>query len=161
MTGGTIDSQWEGKQDTVVPLKHSAIPTYLKSLNLYMDFIFTEVCMKDSRNLTPGDLKKLLQTVKKSKSKYIVITHGTYTMVDTARFLQEHVKGKKTIVLTASMVPLLFTNSDAPYNLGFAISNATILKPGVYVSINGMNFTATEAAKSINQGRFFSIMQAP
>lgn len=162
-TGGTIDSAWEGTKDTAVPLAHSAIPKYLASLQLYAEFKFTEICMKDSRSLTARDLKKIVDTVNKSKFKHIIITHGTYTMVDTARFLKKHIKkSDKIIVLTGSMTPLVgFLNSDAPYNLGFAIGQSIVLKPGVYISINGMNFKAEEAAKNINMGRFFSILQAP
>ena len=162
ITGGTIDSEWKGSKDTVEPLKHSAIPGYINSLKLYPKIKFTEVCMKDSRNLTEADIKKILDVIKKSEFKYIVVTHGTYTIVDTARFLKHHIKGsKKTIVLTGSIAPLMFPHSDAPFNLGFAVGQAISLKPGVYISFNGINFKAEEAAKSINQGRFFSILQAP
>ena len=44
--------------------------------------------MKDSRDLTKFDLNKLYKTVKNSKSDKIIITCGTYTMVDTARYLK-------------------------------------------------------------------------
>lgn len=48
ITGGTIDSYYEGTQDTVIPNEHSVIPEFIKSTKLYNELIFSEVCMKDS-----------------------------------------------------------------------------------------------------------------
>jgi L-asparaginase len=161
MTGGTIDSHWDPKGDTAVPNEHSVIPHYLDSLKLYEDFEFTEACMKDSRSMTPEDLKKVLQIIVQSPSRSFVVTHGTYTMPDTARFLQANLNNNnKVIVLTGSMIPLKgFDLTDAPFNLGYAIGEVKILEPGVYLAMNGKSFTAEEVSKNIPEGRFYSIFQ--
>jgi L-asparaginase len=161
ITGGTIDSHWEGRSDTVVPNEHSVIPDYLKSLKLYLDFEFTEVCMKDSRSLTQEDIKEILKTIEHSLEKKFVITHGTYTMPDTARFIKANLSGKgKVIVLTGSMIPLKgFDSSDAQFALGYAIAQAERLNPGVYLCMNGMSFEAEAAAKNIAEGKFYSVFQ--
>jgi L-asparaginase len=123
MTGGTIDSHYDANKDTVVPNKKSILPDYVKGLKLYEKTEFTEICMKDSRNLTQKDLKNILSAVQKNHSKKIIITHGTYTMPDTARYLKHNLKrNDKTIIFTGSMLPLSFTNSDAPFNLGYSIA---------------------------------------
>ncbi|MBU2100910.1 asparaginase [Candidatus Micrarchaeota archaeon] len=88
LMGGTIDSFYDPTVDTTALLKNSVIPQYIKSLKLYEESKFTQVCMKDSRQLTPNDLKKALKTIEKSQSKRIIITHGTYTMSDTARYIK-------------------------------------------------------------------------
>ena len=66
LTGGTIDSYYEGTKDTAVTLKKSSLPAFMKSLKLYEKAVFTEICMKDSRDLTQNDVKKILQAVEKS-----------------------------------------------------------------------------------------------
>jgi len=94
MTGGTIDSHYDGKKDTVVPNKQSIMPRFIESMKLYDKTIFSEVCMKDSREITKKDLKNILNKIEKSSSKRIIITHGTYTMSDSARFIETNLKRK-------------------------------------------------------------------
>jgi L-asparaginase len=159
LTGGTIDSFYEGTKDTVTPLPHSSILNFIKSLNLYEEAEFTEVCMKDSRALSEKDVQKLARTIEKSPHTKIIITHGTYTMPDTARFLKANLKRKdQTIILTGSMIPLMgFSPSDAPFNLGYSLAKVQELSPGTYVVMNGRVFSPEEVAKLLNKGRFISI----
>jgi L-asparaginase len=65
ITGGTIDSEWNASRDTAVTRSESIIPTYLNKLKLDIDFIYKTVCMKDSRQLTPDDLKEIGAAVEK------------------------------------------------------------------------------------------------
>ena len=161
ITGGTIDSKWIGKTDTIAPFEHSAIPEYIKDLSLYLDFEFTEVCMKDSRSLTSDDLQRILETIEASVVHKIVITHGTYTMPDTARFLKANLKRHdQTIILTGSLSPLKgFDSSDAPFALGFAVAKVLELPKGIYLCMNGKSFLPEEAAKNISEGKFFSVFE--
>ena len=99
MTGGTIDSWYDGTKDTAIPNDKSAIPRFIKMLKIYEKYEFSEICMKDSRGLTVADRKKILEAVKNSGYKRIIITHGTYTLPDTARYLKAHLKNNnKTII---------------------------------------------------------------
>lgn len=141
MTGGTIDSTWDGGQDAVIVSKQSNLPAFFKKFPVN-DIILTEVCMKDSRALTPEDLSNLLKTVESSESKKIVVTHGLYTLPDTVKYLKKKMKRKdQVIVLTGSTTPLKgFGMSDAGFNLGFAISKVQDLKPGIYTCLNGKVF---------------------
>ena len=52
ITGGTIDSYYDGTQDTAVPNQESIIPGFIKNLKLPIEHQFTTVCMKDSRAIT-------------------------------------------------------------------------------------------------------------
>lgn len=159
MTGGTIDSYYDTTKDTVVPHKKSIIPEYIKNLRLYIQINFSQVCMKDSREMTLKDMANVKGVIEKSKSNYFIVTHGTYTMADTARYLQKHLKKNKAVViLTGSMMPLKeFGNSDAPFNIGYSLSQAFNLEPGVYVCMNGRIFKPEEVAKLVGQGKFASI----
>lgn len=159
--GGTIDSYWDGTKDTAIPLKESVVPRYLGNCQLYEKVNYTTVCLKDSRALTVDDLKKMLEVIEKSESKFIMVTHGTYTMPDSARFLQANLKRKdQVIVFVASMIPIDgFTFSDAGFNLGYAMGKMESLKEGVYVSMNGRIFSPNEVVKMLSEGRFASVME--
>ena len=69
----------------------------------------------------------------------ILITHGTDTMVETARALLG-VEGK-TIVLTGSMQPARLRISDAIFNIGYAIAAAQMLIEVSFVT--GSTISAT------------------
>ena len=161
LTGGTIDSFYDATKDTVVPVINSVIPDYIKSLKLDNQISFTTICMKDSRQLNESDRKNILEVIEKSVETKIIITHGTYTMPDTARYLKTNLKRKnQVIVLTGSMIPLIgFSPSDAPFNLGFAIAKLTDLEPGIYVAMNGKIFDPEEVIKDLSEGKFSSIFQ--
>lgn len=161
ITGGTIDSFYDGTVDTVKPNEKSVLPDYIKSLKLYEEVAFSEICMKDSREITQDDLAAVLRAIEESEAENIIVTHGTYTMPDTARFLRANLKeSKKRIVLTGSMIPMSgFTGTDGPFNLGFSMASALTLEPGIYVCMNGKVFSHDEVAKDIAEGRFYSIFK--
>lgn len=162
MTGGTVDSVWNGARDTVVVSEHSVLPEYFgelrRNLKFYELFEFSEVCMKDSRQITEEDRKAIADCIEKSAATKVIIAHGTYTMPDTARYLKEHLKRKnQTIILTGSMVPIKgFDFSDGPFNLGYAFAQAQILSPGIYLCMNGRVFDPEEVHKNVDEGRFYS-----
>lgn len=164
-TGGTIDSVWSGAQDTVVVSEHSVLPEYFenlqRNLKFYEKIIFTEVCMKDSREIREGDRKNILKVIEESPADKIIVTHGTYTMPETAKYLNNHLKREgQTIVLTGAMTPVKgFDFSDGPFNLGYALAQVQILKPGVYVCMNARVFTPQEVAKNIAEGKFYSVFE--
>ncbi len=160
ITGGTIDSYYDGSKDTVVPNKESIIPSFIKGLKLTNGkFEFTTICMKDSREINDKDRQNILKTIEGSAYSKILITHGTYSVPDTARFLQANLKRKdQVIILTASMIPLNgFSPSDGPFHLGYTIAQLSNLDPGVYVCVNGHVFNPNEVMKDISEGRFTSI----
>lgn len=162
VTGGTIDSVWNGARDTVVVSEHSVLPEYFgelgRNLKFYEGFEFTEICMKDSRQITDEDRRAIAECIEKSAATKVIITHGTYTMADTARYLKTHLKRKdRTIILTGSMVPIKgFDFSDGPFNLGYALAQVQRLSPGIYLCMNATVFNPEEVQKNINEGRFYS-----
>ena len=86
-----------------------------------------------------------------------MITHGTDTMVETARALARAVSTEKTIVLTGAMVPYAFGSSDGLFNLGSALSFVQVLPPGVYVAMNGQHFPWDQVRKNKATGVFESV----
>jgi L-asparaginase len=159
MTGGTIDSYYDGTKDTAVPNDHSALPKFVRILKLYEECEFTEVCMKDSRELSESDRSNISKAVADSDSRRIIITHGTYTLPDTARFIKANLKDHgKTIIFVCSMIPLEgFTPTDAGFNIGYAVAKSQELPEGIYVCMNGRIFDPDEIIKMLSEGRFGSI----
>jgi L-asparaginase len=111
------------------------------------------VMMLDSLEMTDADRQIILENCRKSSEGKIVITHGTDTMVDTAKVLGENIKDK-TIVLTGAMIPYAFGSSDGLFNLGSALSFVQALPPGVYIAMNGRYFTWDNVRKNRERGEF-------
>jgi L-asparaginase len=109
--------------------------------------------MIDSLYMTAAHRRSILQACLKSTEKHIVVTHGTDTMVETAKVLGPRI-GDKTVVLTGAMVPYKFGSSDGLFNLGSALSFAQSLPPGVYVAMNGRYFLWNNVRKNRRRGEF-------
>lgn len=161
ITWWTIDSHYDGKKDTAVPNQISIIPRYLESLQTKFRFEFHHICMKDSRAINKTDLNKILNAIKNSTATKYVVTHGTYTMPDSARYISAKLKAKnKVVIFTGSMLPMAeFTLSDGWFNLWFSIASFSHITPGTYVCMNGTMFTANEALKIVSEGRFGSVYE--
>ena len=158
ITGGTIDSEWNPAKDTAVTADESVLPGYFKKLKLDAELTFNTVVMKDSREFTPEDIKAICAAVDDSPSDKVLLTHGTYTMPDTARYLEKHMKTEKAVVLTGSVIPLKgYEMSDAPFNLGFAIATLLNMEQGVRIVLQGHVFSPGDVAKNLAEGRFFSL----
>jgi len=115
----------------------------------------TPLFLKDSLDMDDIDREIIYQSVENSKYKKIIITHGTDTMVQSAKKLST-IKNK-TIVLTGAMIPFSFKNSDALFNLGSAFSVVDILENGVYICMNGKCFKWDEVKKDTKVGKFISL----
>ena len=81
-----------------------------------------------------------------------VITHGTDSMVETARVLAS-IEGK-TIVLTGALNPARFRGSDAEFNIGCAVGAVQTLPPGVYIAMNGRIWDPAKVRKNVDANRF-------
>lgn len=158
--GGTIefrDPAYE-KINDLMKLDVS-IDGYLKNLvKPHFTFDIKVVCEKDSREITEEDLNNLWTEIKSSKKENILITHGTFTMKNTAKFLEnlmEKESVNKKIIITGAMVPIVgFSISDAGFNLGYSLGSFVGLQDGVYLCMNGGIFKADEVEKNTDLLRF-------
>merc|ERR550525_230739 len=74
-------------------------------------------------------------------------------MIQTGIYLNEQMP-EKTIVLTGAMRPAKFKDSDASFNVGFAVAGALISPPGVYIAMNAQCLEITEASRG-DDGKFW------
>ena len=133
----------------------TSIENYLKNMvKPHFTYSIETVCEKDSREVTTEDLEKLAQAIENSPHENILITHGTFTMSNTAQFLDKKAL-KKKVILTGSMVPIIgFSVSDAAFNLGYSIASFEHLNTGVYICMNGGIFKSDEVEKNTELLRF-------
>ncbi len=133
-TGGTIDKVYfDAKSEYQVGSPQ--VLDVLKECNVTFDFEVESILAKDSLDLTETDRQLIRRRIEADPNPRIVVTHGTDTMIQTALALQG-IPGK-TIVLTGSMQPARFRNTDAVFNIGTAIAAVQVLSPGVYIAMNG------------------------
>ena len=107
---------------------------------------------ESQRSVANRELTEALNAVTNDQ---VLITHGTDTMPETARYLVEHADlGDKVVVLTGAMQPAVMARSDAGFNLGAAIAALNLLEPGVYISMSGRIFPAESVRKDRSRGIF-------
>lgn len=149
--GGTIDKVYfDAKSEYEVGPPN--IEKVLSELNLSISYSVNSLMRKDSLDLTALDRALIAETVAKDTCDRIVITHGTDTMVETAKALTGI--ALKTIVLTGALEPALFKTSDAVFNIGCALGAVQSLPPGVYIAMNGKIFSAGNVWKNLEKNRF-------
>jgi len=152
--GGTIDKIYFDQKSTY-QVGSPKIVEVLQEANVTVEFETESIMQKDSLDMDESDRQLILKIISGDPHEWIVITHGTDTMIDTAKTLS--VIPNKTIVLTGSMQPARFKNSDAVFNIGCAIAAIQILPHGVYLTMNGMIFDPFSARKNVDMNRFEKI----
>ena len=153
ITGGTFDKSYNHISGDLY-FKKTHIPEMLERSKCRLNVNVKTLMMIDSLEMTKKDIEKIIDECKKTKSSRIVITHGTDTMVNTAKKIAEKIKNK-TIVLTGAMIPYAFgSSSDGFFNLGSALSFVQTLKNGIYIAINGQYFDYNKVEKNKLKGYF-------
>ena len=103
-------------------------------------------------DIDDAERRVILEHVRAAASDRILITHGTDTMVQTARALSD--VGDKTVVLVGSLSPARFKATDAEFNIGFAFAAVQTLPPGIYLAMNGRVFDPWSVEKNRDRNRF-------
>jgi L-asparaginase len=150
-TGGSIDKQYSTQASAFV-VGSPAIEHILHEANVTLDWEIEPLLEKDSLDITDEDRLLIVERVKTDGHRHIVITHGTDTMVETARALAV-IRGK-TIVLTGAMQPAAFRRTDAAFNIGCAFLAVQVMPEGVYIAMNGRLFDPQRAEKNVSLDRF-------
>ena len=150
-TGGTIDKIYFD-QKSEFQVGEPQIAEVLREANVTFEYEVQPLLRKDSLDLTDEDRRLIYETIKSDECDRFLITHGTDTMITTARELQKiH---NKVMVLTGSMQPAKIRLTDAFFNIGYAIAAVQLLPNGVYIAMNGRIFSPDKARKNIEQNRF-------
>jgi L-asparaginase len=163
VTGGTFDKEYNERNGTLF-FKDTHIPEMLRLGRSMVDVRVHTLMMMDSLDMTEADRAAIVDECRTSPENRIVITHGTDTMVETARAIattEASDLGAKTIVLTGALVPYAFGSSDGMFNLGSALSFVQALPAGVYVAMNGRCFAWNAVEKDRSAGVFVARTPRP
>jgi L-asparaginase len=152
VTGGTFDKEYDELRGTL-DFQDTHVQEMLRLGRCELDVSIRTLMMVDSLDMSEDDRATIVDNCRRAEERQIVVTHGTDTMVETARALAENVKDK-TIVLTGAMVPYAFGSSDGLFNLGSALSFVQVLPAGVYIAMNGKYFGWDNVRKNREVGAF-------
>jgi L-asparaginase len=156
VTGGTFDKEYDELTGRLF-FRETHLPEMLRRGRARLDLVIETVMMIDSLDLDDAGRAEIVRRCCESEEKGIVITHGTDTMVETARAIAAAQLADTTVVLTGAMVPYAFGSSDGLFNLGSALSFVQVLPPGVYVAMNGQHFRWDAVRKNKEHGVFEAI----
>ena len=150
-TGGTIDKiYFDDKSD--YQIGEPQIGNILRELGVNFQFSVIPILRKDSLHVSDEDRELLRATIAAQEAKHVLVTHGTDTMVATAKVL-DAIKDK-TIVLTGALSPARFRGSDAEFNVGCAVGAVQCLPAGVYIAMNGRIWDPHKVRKNVAANRF-------
>ena len=150
-TGGTIDKiYFDAESD--YQIGEPQIGQILRQINVAFQFELQALMRKDSLEMNDRDRQRIRDAVQDADVGHILITHGTDTMVDTARVLGD--VGERTVVLTGALNPARFRDSDAVFNIGCAIGAVQSLPHGVWIAMNGRVWDPARVRKNRSANRF-------
>jgi L-asparaginase len=152
VTGGTFDKRYDEIRGQL-SFDRTHLPEMLRLGRSRVETTIETLMMIDSLDMADEDRARVARSCAQCAETRIVITHGTDTMVETARAVAEVVRDK-TVVLTGAMVPYAFGSSDGLFNLGSALSFAEVLPAGVYIAMNGQHFPWDKVRKNRESGVF-------
>ncbi|GIX35244.1 MAG: asparaginase [Lysobacteraceae bacterium] len=153
-TGGTIDKiYFDDKSD--YQIGDPQIGRMLEELEVAFRYTVIPILRKDSLHLTDADRALIRSTIEAQPCPHVLVTHGTDSMIQTAKVLQG-LPGK-TIVLTGALSPARFRGSDAEFNIGTAVGAVQCLPAGVYIAMNGRIWDPERVRKNLAANRFEAI----
>ena len=155
-TGGTIDKDYpKTKGGYAFEITDPAIERVIHNVDCAFTFDITSVCKKDSLRIDNNDRQALVQAIEKSDSQRFIVTHGTDSLIETAKYLDRSgLSVGKVVIVTGANKPEYFRNSDAHFNIGVAMGAVNVLWSGVYVAMNGRVVEASRAQRDLRTGLF-------
>jgi len=150
-TGGSIDKYYSTQVSDFI-VGDPQMAQILEDGNITVEYEIESLAQKDSLDITKEDRQRILERVNADPNHRILITHGTDTMIETAKSLSTI--PDKVIVLTGAMQPAAFKRTDAAFNIGGAIIALQTLPEGVYIVMNGRIYDPLKTHKNLNLDRF-------
>ena len=149
--GGTIDKIYFDKKSKY-QVGEPAVDQVLKEANINVAYEIESILRKDSLDMTDDDRQLIFDKIEADDHKYIIVTHGTDTIIETAKKIMSI--QNKVVVLTGAIEPARSKSSDAPFNIGSAVAAVQLLPTGVYLVINGRVFDPNRVQKKISMLSF-------
>jgi L-asparaginase len=133
-TGGTIDG---ADSDRGTSRQESDAAKWLETqsnITLFADALFN----KDSRQITDADRTLMVARIRDCDSRLVLVTHGTFTIAESARAVQRSLGNtSKTVLLVGAWKPFGAIESDAPLQMEFALKALCSAPCGVWIAMDG------------------------
>ena len=155
ITGGTFDKEYNEITGKLY-FKYTHLKEMLSMGRSKLDVKIDQLMLMDSLDMTENERDIIVDSCKTCNLDQIIITHGTDTMVDSAKRLAKE-SIDKTIVFTGAMIPIDFGSSDGLFNLGSAMGFVQSLSKGVYIAMNGRYSDFDKVKKNAKTGIFESM----
>ena len=140
-TGGTIDKVYFDAMSRF-EVGETVVGKILREGGVTFEFEVIPLMRKDSLEMGDADRAAIRAAAAARKESRIIVTHGTDTMVETAR------------ALAGALSPARFQASDAVFNIGMAVAAAQTCSPGVWIAMSGHVFACDEVRKNRGLNRF-------
>ena len=154
-TGGTFNKVYNPITGVLdINSEGNALETIAK--RWLVKFKSLNIIGKDSLDMTDVDRELIVETIRGSEYKSIIIIHGTDTIDKTAKSLSD-AKLDKKIVLTGAMVPFSIDSIEATANFASSygyINN--ISQDGIFIVMNGVMDSYENVIKNKTKGYFES-----
>lgn len=154
LTGGTIDKEYNAL-DKAFTIGQGAVGRILGFVNPNFQATIVPVVQKVSVNILAEEKEEIRKTCAEAADDKIVMTYGTDVMAEAGELLASI--ENKTIVLTGALKSQLIKDTDAEFNLGFAVAAVQTLPHGVYVAMSGRVYPWNKCKKDMNTGQFIEI----
>lgn len=152
VTGGTFDKDYNLINGSL-GFQQTNVPEMFKRGRSTLNIDIQVLMMIDSLDMTAEQRQYIIDSCEKSPYHNLIITHGTDTMVETAKIIAA-ANLDKTIVMTGAMRPYKLGSSDGFFNLGSAVAFAQTLPNGVFIAMNGRYYHWNNVRKNKSTGYF-------
>jgi L-asparaginase len=151
-TGGTIDG---ADSDRGTVRLESDAAKWL-SLQPNVKVLSESLFNKDSREITDVDRAKIVSSIEACCSDAIIVTHGTFTIAESARTLKRALgETEKTILFVGAWKAFGEPESDAPTQMEFALQVLRTGRPGVWIAMDERLWNPDLTEKiQVEPGRF-------
>ncbi len=153
-TGGTIDASPAYNPIQKCVFGQSYLPQMLSEAHLRVNVVLEPLFQKDSKDITEEDRNTILERCLSAEEQKIVITHGSDTLADTAKYLGTRIPNDKTVVLVGAFVPFSQDRREAMFNLSYAMGSVQHLTHGVWVCMGGKTFSWDNVQKNFEKQIF-------
>ena len=154
--GGTIDKDYpRSTGGWAFEIHDSCIPRIMDRILTPYSYQVVSLLKKDSQEITEEDRRSLTSLIRTSTHQAFIITHGTDTMIETAKYVHDLIPDR-LIIFTGAMKPERFGDSDAHFNVGMALGAWQCLQKGVYIAMHGQVIPAVYCTRDATSGLFLA-----
>ena len=148
--GGTFEKVYDPISGELT-FKNSIINELVAISRVTIPIHTEKIMLIDSLEMNKEHREKTSKRIAEDPNKFIVLIHGTDTMIETAKEISLRKRDEQIVVITGAMVPFALKKSDAFFNFGCAIGALNYVSPGIYIAMNGkiLNFSKAKKNKAL------------